>query len=136
MLGSPAAIQKLAWEESSAGAISLGSLTAKEGEVSEPPPSEPKGHVLRFRPRGSLLTRHVPEPSPVEDLAKYEQPQGEDDYRHRMIVNGLALVATVTLIVIGIWIANTMAQMRKNQDCVLSGRRGCTPVEAPALPRY
>jgi hypothetical protein len=29
----------------------------------------------------------------------------------------------------GLWIANTMASMRKNQDCVLSGRSGCTPVE-------
>ncbi|MBI3705949.1 MAG: hypothetical protein HY244_19330 [Rhizobiales bacterium] len=104
--------------------------------MSQPPSSEPKGRVLRFRPRGSFLTRQLREPSPVEDLGKYERPTGEDDYRHRMIVNGLALVATIVLIVIGIWIANTMAQMRKNQDCVLSGRRGCMPVETPVSPRY
>ena len=107
-----------------------------DGDVSQPSPNEPKGRLLRFRPRGSFLTRQPPQPSPVEDLGKYEQPQGEDDYRHRMIVNGLALLATIVLIVIGIWIANTMAQMRKNQDCVLSGRRGCTPVEVPVSPRY
>ena len=104
--------------------------------MSQPPPSEPKGRLLHFRPRGSFLTRRPAQPSPVEDLGKYERPQGEDDYRHRMIVNGLALVATIVLIVIGIWIADTMARMRKNQDCVLSGGRGCTPVEAPVAPRY
>ena len=30
---------------------------------------------------------------------------------------------------VAIWLADTMADMRRNQDCVLSGRRGCTPVE-------
>jgi len=48
-----------------------------------------------------------------------------------MIVNVAAFLAVATLIGVGIWLADTMATMRKNQDCVLSGRRGCTPVEAP-----
>ena len=52
-----------------------------------------------------------------------------DDYRHRMIVNVAAFVFVIALIGAGLWLADTMAQMRKNQDCVLSGRRGCTPVE-------
>ncbi len=105
-------------------------------DVSQSPPGESERHVLPFRPRGSLLPRRLNQPSPIEDLSKYERPPGEDDYRHRMVVNGLALVATIALIVIGVWIANTMAQMRNNQDCVLSGRRGCTPVEVPPTPRY
>jgi hypothetical protein len=46
-----------------------------------------------------------------------------------MIVNLAAVVVIALLIGAGLWIANTMAAMRKNQDCVLSGRRGCTPVE-------
>lgn len=50
-------------------------------------------------------------------------------------MNALALVATLALIVAGIWIADVMAHMRKDQDCVLSGRAGCTPVDVPARPR-
>src|SRR5262249_47978830 len=59
----------------------------------------------------------------------------EDDYRHRMLMNGAALLVVLVLAVVGIWIANTMAEMRKNQDCVLSGRRGCTPVTVAPAPR-
>jgi hypothetical protein len=29
-----------------------------------------------------------------------------------------------------------MAAIKKNQDCVLSGRRGCTPVDAPPPARW
>jgi hypothetical protein len=42
---------------------------------------------------------------------------------------------TIFLIVAGVWIADVMAKMRKDQDCVLSGRRGCTPVDVPIPPR-
>lgn len=87
--------------------------------------SEPEGRVLPFRRPGSLFVRN--RPPPVEDLERFERTEGEDDYRHRMIMNGMAAAVTVLLIVAGIWIANTMAQMRKNQDCVLSGKRNCNP---------
>jgi hypothetical protein len=46
-----------------------------------------------------------------------------------MIVNVAAFAVVAALIGAGLWLADTMATMRKNQDCVLSGRRGCTPVE-------
>lgn len=74
--------------------------------------------------------------SPVADLAKFEQASEHDDYRHRMITNGVALAFVVLLVIAGIWIADTMATLRKNQDCVLSGRRGCAPVEAPVSQRW
>jgi hypothetical protein len=89
--------------------------------------------VVPFRRRGSLFAVNRPRPSPVQDLEKFERPEGEDDYRHRMIMNIMAAAATILLIAGGIWIANTMALMRKNQDCVLSGKRNCNPpVEVPA----
>jgi hypothetical protein len=83
--------------------------------------------VVNFR-RNNAGTRPPPA-APVADLAKYEQGESSDDYRHRMIVNVTVFVFVVGLIGAGIWLADTMAAMRKNQDCVLSGRRGCTPVE-------
>ena len=95
----------------------------------EPPADEPRGRILRFRPRGTLPTHNTPPPSPVEDLDKYERPKEPDDYRHRMMMNGIALAATAALIAIGIWIADTMAHMRKDQDCVLTGRRNCAEIK-------
>lgn len=98
-------------------------------------PSEPEGQVLPFRPRGSPFARNVL-PPPVPDLEKYEHaPEEPDDFRHRMLMNGLGLAATVVLIVTGLWIADVMAHMRKDQDCVLTGRSGCNPVGMPVQPR-
>ena len=95
------------------------------------PRGEDRGRVLPLR-RGQP---RVPPPSnagaPIEGVEKYAQGE-PDDYRQRMINNALALIACILLVVAGIWIANTMAQMRRNQDCVLSGRRDCAPIPAPS----
>lgn len=111
------------------------------------PPTEERGQVVQLWPRrgqsGADRNRNA-QPSggaphgrsPVEDIGKYERGRGDDDYRHRMIMNVLALAACVLLVVVGIWLANTMAQMRKNQDCVLSGRRDCANVHVPAGGRW
>jgi hypothetical protein len=85
------------------------------------------GCVVRFRRNNAGM--RSPPTAPVEDLAKYQGGESSDDYRHRMLVNVTVFVFVVGLIGAGIWLADTMAAMRKNQDCVLSGRRGCTPVE-------
>ena len=92
-----------------------------------PSSAENGSRVVSFR-RNNVKTK-LPPSAPVEDLAKYERGESLDDYRHRMIVNVTVFVFVVGLIGAGIWLADTMATMRKNQDCVLSGRRGCTPVE-------
>ena len=97
---------------------------------------KPEGRVLRFRPRGSTFNRPLPNQSPVKDLAKFERDAEPDDYRHRMKMNAAGLAVAVILVAGGMWIANTMAQMRKNEDCVLTGRRGCTPVQVPIQPRW
>ena len=94
--------------------------------------------VVPFRPRrggagaGSGHWRSRPpqsRPSPVEGLAKYEGGELDDDYRHRMKVNLAALAFTVVLALAGVWLVIQLAEMRKNQDCVLSGRRNCAPIE-------
>jgi hypothetical protein len=94
--------------------------------MSNDPPSSspPERRVLPFR-RGPVR----PPVPPVPDLAKYERGKETDDYRHRMIVNVAAFVFVLGLIGAGVWLVDKMAQMRRDQECVLSGRRGCTPVE-------
>jgi hypothetical protein len=83
--------------------------------------------VVRFRRRGGSATG-LRAPSPVEDLGKYERGEEVDDYRHRMLVNVAALVVVVVLMGVGLWLAETMAELRKNQDCVLVGHKNCSPV--------
>ena len=112
------------------------SRTHSDRDVSHLPQTDPEHRVLPFKPRGSLLTRRGPQPSPVQDLGKYERaPEEPDDFRHRMLMNGFALVATIGLVLIGLWLATTMAQMRKDQDCVLAGRHNCTTIPAPLQSR-
>lgn len=95
-------------------------------------PSEQEAEILQFRPRGGLFARKAVLPPPVPDLSKFESPREDaDDFRHRMLMNGLGFGVTVLLIVGGVWIADVMAHIRKDQDCVLSGRKNCAPISIP-----
>jgi hypothetical protein len=44
----------------------------------------------------------------VPDLSKYECPESEDDYRHRMVVKAVALVFVSLLSLAGLWLVNAM----------------------------
>jgi hypothetical protein len=95
----------------------------------QPPPSDDEKRVVSIhRGRGRA---HPPpkDPMQTDDLAKYAHGEGADDYRHRMLVNAAAFLFVMALIGAGLWLADTMAQMRRNQDCFLSGRRNCDPIE-------
>jgi hypothetical protein len=99
-----------------------------------PQPDEERGRILPFQRHGQArppVPRRPPEDSPVEGVGKYAQSDEPDNYRQRMINNGLALAFCIALVVIGVWLATSIAQMRKNQDCVLSGRRNCANVVIP-----
>jgi hypothetical protein len=94
--------------------------------------------VLKFRPRTSAQPpgrREDPEAvegqQAASDLSRYERPRDEpDDFRHRMLANIAALAFTVALTAIGIWLAMSIADLRKTQDCVLMGQRDCARISA------
>ena len=99
-----------------------------------PQPDDERGRVLPFQRHGQVRPR-VPRPaddSPVEGVEKYARSEEPDNYRQRMINNGLAFAFCILLVAIGVWLATSIAEMRKNQDCVLSGRRNCANVVAPS----
>jgi hypothetical protein len=106
-----------------------------------PTPSEDDRRVVPFRSRGARTsggTQHRPQPSasPDETLAKYEGgEEREDAYRHRMMVNLAAFAFIIVLALAGVWLAIEIIQMRKNQDCILSGRRNCAPIDLTAPER-
>lgn len=74
-------------------------------------------------------------PAPSGDLDQYEKNGEPDDFRHRTTVNAIAFLFVAGLVIAGLWLADTLATMRKNQDCVISGKRGCSPIEAPVSSR-
>jgi hypothetical protein len=112
-------------------------------KTQRPNTSEEEHRVLEFRPRnlarppgrqGYSRTQAEPKDAGPEpnDLSRYERAQDEpDDFRHRMLANVAAIAFTVALMAIGIWLAVSIADMRKTQDCVLMGRRDCARIYAP-----
>jgi hypothetical protein len=87
--------------------------------------------VIPFRARTSASAplRQAPRPEP-EDLSAYERTREPDDYRHRMIMNVAAGIFTVALTAFGIWLALSIADLRKTTDCILIGRRDCAVIPA------
>jgi hypothetical protein len=113
-------------------------------EPSDANESREPGQVLKFRlrraagvpfPGRAATTPDQDTDELIDDLAQYEQEHGEIDYRHRMLMNVIALVVVSLLVGAGVWIADTIADMEKAQDCVMQGRQNCAPIEAPAANR-
>jgi hypothetical protein len=117
-----------------------------------PSADDERGRVLRFRlrgvpsaggwvprglgpstlgPSGRLGPGSLGSGGPVDDLARYEQADGDDSYRHRMLMNAIAFAITAMLIVSGVWLTSKILEIRNEQDCYLSGRRNCAPIEIP-----
>src|SRR4051812_8762596 len=103
--------------------------------------TEDEHRVLKFRPRtmaeapGRQAGPAASDPArpKQDDLARYERGRDEpDDFRHRMLANLAAFAFTVALIAIGIWLAVSIADLRKTQDCVLMGRRDCARIASPS----
>jgi hypothetical protein len=103
-------------------------------------PSDDEHRVLQFRPRtvtplpGARKTPNdqLGRGGEANDLSRYERDRDEpDDYRHRMLANVAAFAFTVALTAIGIWLAVSIAELRRTQDCVLMGRRDCVRIFPP-----
>jgi hypothetical protein len=120
-------------------------------ERPQPEDERPSAEILQFRPRdrltdgsiadGPIADRPVVggpvpgagEPDLLDDLAEYEQDREEEDevvnYPHRMLMNVIAVAIVTLLIGVGVWLADTIAEMERDQDCVLQGRQNCAPIE-------
>ncbi|HML14871.1 MAG TPA: hypothetical protein VK456_16315 [Xanthobacteraceae bacterium] len=114
---------------------SLHELTQSGDLRARPSPDEETGRVVQLRPH---LGRHAaqrtcaPGRPTIEDIGKYERGGGEDDYRHRMLMNVLGFITCAVLVAVGVWIANSIAELRRNQDCVFSGRHDCAHIDVPS----
>jgi hypothetical protein len=116
-------------------------------KTQRPIATEEEHRVLQFRPRhsapppnfrGNMAAQPRHQDNRLDntleplDLSQYERPREEpDDFRHRMLANIAAFAFTVALTAIGIWLAMSIADLRRTQDCVLMGRRDCVRISTP-----
>jgi hypothetical protein len=102
--------------------------------------------VLPFRPRQRVAEPSSAHPYAAEpddgplldDLSRYEQEREDEpiNYARRMLMNAIAIAVVGVLIGVGVWLADTIAQMERDQDCVLQGRRNCAPIEVPVTRQH
>jgi len=105
------------------------------------------GQVLPFRrPGQSPLSVRPAQPTDgatdasgddlPDDFAQYEQDEDEIvNYRQRALMNVIALAVLAFLVSTGVWLADTIADMERDQDCMMQGRVNCAPIELPAPPQ-
>lgn len=123
-------------------------------ERPQPEDERASADILQFRPRQRLADRPIAdrpvaeqpvvdgpvpgagEPDLLDDLAEYEQDREQEDevinYPRRMLMNVIAVAIVTLLIGAGVWLADTIAEMERDQDCVLQGRQNCAPIEIAA----
>lgn len=107
--------------------------------MSESPQHSAEVLVFQKKTKQPMAAAHDPVDAEqaVADLAQFEGGSGGDDYRHRMLMNAIVFIVSGLLIAGGIWLAIKIADLRKTQDCVLSGRRNCAAISVPQrLERY
>jgi hypothetical protein len=106
-------------------------------ERPDPRHTGPFGQILKFEPRPPgkqfvATSRLQPVEDDLDDFARFEQEQDEPiDYRHRAIMNLIALAILILLVGLGVWIADTIGDLQRDQDCLMQGRTNCLPLEIP-----
>lgn len=100
--------------------------------MSEPQRKEEHtAQILPFKRKKKPVPVVVPR-SALEGLGKYARGE-PDDFTHRQKMNAAALLILILLIVGGVWLATKLADLRRDQDCVMAGRRNCGQA-VPATP--
>jgi hypothetical protein len=98
----------------------------------EPPDT---GRVILFRPRQAGFPASGRRPLP-QRAAGLHLPllagEDNDDHQARRRIHALGLAFCLVLAVVGVWLANEFTEMKRIQDCVLSGRTGCIPLKIAA----
>ena len=64
-----------------------------------------------------------------------ERERPPEDEGNRNIENAVMLGFFAVLVVVGVWLLGTMADVRKVQDCAAQGRHNCAPIDVPERSR-
>lgn len=64
--------------------------------------------------------------------SEQEKPEPGEHEGNRARENAVLLGFFAVLVLAGVWLLGTMADIRKVQDCAAQGRRNCATIDAPA----
>lgn len=82
--------------------------------------------IIPFRPRRRHGRSGFAPHATLRPPTRHEEDIAEtDDFHHRMRVNLAAFAAAVAITGIGLWLAFALAEQRRLQDCVFTGRPAC-----------
>jgi hypothetical protein len=102
------------------------------GKVLLHAPASPANRAPANRASLKPVYRSEPADNDTDDFARFEQePEERINYRQRMFMNVIALAIVTLLLGAGVWIAGTITELQKDQDCILQGRSNCAPLELP-----
>ena len=59
-----------------------------------------------------------------------DEPEQDGSGSRAPAIAGLAIA--VVLLVVGIWLAHELTAASKMQDCLMSGRTNCSPIDVPS----
>ncbi|HTJ65818.1 MAG TPA: hypothetical protein VL899_18600 [Alphaproteobacteria bacterium] len=83
-------------------------------------PGRKDDKVIAFKEKRDQARRAaMPKPDPEED-------------RRRARINVTALILAAILVLVGWFLVRQLGQSARMQDCIMSGRSNCAPIEAPA----
>jgi hypothetical protein len=60
------------------------------------------------------------------------QPRGPEEDDRRLTASLAGLAIALLLLVAGLFLAHKLSDMAKLQDCFMSGRTNCVPIDVPA----
>lgn len=83
-------------------------------------PQRRNENVVAFRKR----------PPQAERPTIMPDPDSEDD-KSRVRSNVAALIFAALLVVVGLYLVRVLAEKSRLEDCLMSGRNNCLPIEAP-----
>jgi hypothetical protein len=97
--------------------------------------SSETGCVILFWPRQAGCrqgTKAQPGRGAVGSCKPRLALEDDDDHRRRRLVHALGLAYCLILVAAGVWLANELNEMKRTQDCVLSGGGRGIPANAVA----
>ena len=92
------------------------------------------GCVILFwppQPRSRQRTKVQPARRAV-GLCEPRLTREDGDHRRRRLVHALGLAYCLILAAAGVWLVNELNEMKRVQDCVLSGRSRCIAIDVVA----
>ena len=97
--------------------------------------SSQTGCVILFRPRHAGCRKGAIG-QPGRSAGGLRKPrlalEDDDDHRRRRLIHALGLAYCLILAVAGAWLANEFTEMKRIEDCVLSGRSRCISIHVAA----